>query len=72
MATVNKICAVQQQLLSGSSNGYSVPLIQCSADDVVLASGCSDALNMALCALLNAGDNVLIPRQVAESFRFPS
>ena len=31
-------------------------------DDVVIASGCSGALDLALTALLNEGDNVLCPR----------
>eukprot|EP00485_Elphidium_margaritaceum_P007571 CAMPEP_0202692054 /NCGR_PEP_ID=MMETSP1385-20130828/6546_1 /ASSEMBLY_ACC=CAM_ASM_000861 /TAXON_ID=933848 /ORGANISM="Elphidium margaritaceum" /LENGTH=558 /DNA_ID=CAMNT_0049347527 /DNA_START=45 /DNA_END=1721 /DNA_ORIENTATION=+ len=41
---------------------YSMPHIQCTQDDVVITSGCSDALNLSICALLNKGDNFLIPR----------
>jgi tyrosine aminotransferase len=31
-------------------------------EDVVIASGCSHALDLALCALLNPGDTLLVPR----------
>merc|ERR1719229_37968 len=44
------------------SKKYSLPHIKCTEEDVILSSGCSDALNMAICALLNKGDNFLIPR----------
>eukprot|EP00484_Ammonia_sp_Unknown_P022630 CAMPEP_0197024358 /NCGR_PEP_ID=MMETSP1384-20130603/4909_1 /TAXON_ID=29189 /ORGANISM="Ammonia sp." /LENGTH=547 /DNA_ID=CAMNT_0042452727 /DNA_START=28 /DNA_END=1671 /DNA_ORIENTATION=+ len=44
------------------SKKYSLPHIHCSEEDVIIGSGCSDALNMSVCALLNEGDNFLIPR----------
>jgi tyrosine aminotransferase len=47
------------------------------AADIVLASGCSGALDLALCALCDPGTNVLIPapgfslyRTLAESYGF--
>lgn len=33
-----------------------------TADDVVIASGCSGALELAISVLLNPGDNLLIPK----------
>ncbi len=30
--------------------------------DVILACGCSGAIEMAICVLANSGDNILIPR----------
>jgi len=37
------------------------PIQSLTADDVVITSGCSGALDIALNALLNPGDNVLLP-----------
>jgi len=41
---------------------YSLPHIKCTANDVVIASGCSGALDISICALLDNGDNFLIPK----------
>lgn len=32
-----------------------------SADDIIIASGCSGALDLAITCLLNEGDNILVP-----------
>lgn len=40
----------------------SVPAAPLTADDVILCSGGSGALEMALTALVGEGDNVLVPR----------
>ena len=40
----------------------STPASRLTEDDVVLASGCSGALDLAITALLNPGDNLLIPQ----------
>eukprot|EP01122_Echinamoeba_exundans_P006635 TRINITY_DN1905_c1_g1_i5.p1 TRINITY_DN1905_c1_g1~~TRINITY_DN1905_c1_g1_i5.p1 ORF type:complete len:204 (+),score=26.41 TRINITY_DN1905_c1_g1_i5:67-612(+) len=40
---------------------YSLPEAPLTADDVIIASGCSGALEIAIGALVNEGDNVLIP-----------
>jgi tyrosine aminotransferase len=39
----------------------SVPGAEISADDVVIASGCSGALDLAIGVLLNPGDNMAVP-----------
>ncbi|VDM79587.1 unnamed protein product [Strongylus vulgaris] len=41
---------------------YSHPEAPINADDVILASGCSHALQMAIEGLANPGDNILIPQ----------
>lgn len=42
---------------------YLLRISQCSASqDVVLASGCSGAIDLAICVLANPGQNILIPR----------
>uniref|UniRef100_A0A1I7Y641 Tyrosine aminotransferase n=1 Tax=Steinernema glaseri TaxID=37863 RepID=A0A1I7Y641_9BILA len=41
---------------------YSLPEAPINADDVILASGCSHALQLAIEALANAGDNILCPQ----------
>ncbi|ETO35750.1 hypothetical protein RFI_01313 [Reticulomyxa filosa] len=41
---------------------YSYPHVKVDKSDVFLGSGCSDAINMAFGALLDSGDNVLLPR----------
>ena len=51
-----------QQARSAIAKKYSLPHIQCTEDDVVITSGCSGALDISICALLNKGDNFLIPR----------
>jgi len=51
-----------QQARSAIAKKYSLPHIQCTEDDVVITSGCSGALDISICALLNEGDNFLIPR----------
>ena len=33
-----------------------------TADDVIIDSGCSCSLDMSICAIANAGDNILVPR----------
>jgi histidinol-phosphate/aromatic aminotransferase/cobyric acid decarboxylase-like protein len=45
-----------------SSKHASTPASRLTEDDVVLASGCSGALDLAITALLNPGDNLLIPQ----------
>ncbi|CAI5454234.1 unnamed protein product [Caenorhabditis angaria] len=40
---------------------YSTPEATFTADDVVLASGCSHSLQMAIEAVADAGDNILVP-----------
>lgn len=40
---------------------YSLPAAPLVAQDVILASGCSDALNLAIGVLANEGDNILLP-----------
>jgi tyrosine aminotransferase len=46
------------EYLSTHFRGASAPL---TADDVVLSSGASHALEMCLCAMLNPGDEILLP-----------
>ncbi|VDN25483.1 unnamed protein product [Cylicostephanus goldi] len=41
---------------------YTHPQAPITADDVILASGCSHALQMAIEGLANPGDNILIPQ----------
>ncbi|KAL6724211.1 hypothetical protein Aduo_019118 [Ancylostoma duodenale] len=41
---------------------YTHPNAPISADDVILASGCSHALQMAIEGIANPGDNILIPQ----------
>ncbi|TMS36731.1 hypothetical protein L596_003825 [Steinernema carpocapsae] len=41
---------------------FSLPEAKISADDVILASGCSHALQLAIEALANDGDNILCPQ----------
>ncbi|KAK6746299.1 hypothetical protein RB195_012421 [Necator americanus] len=41
---------------------YTHPEAPISADDVILASGCSHALQMAIEGIANPGDNILIPQ----------
>uniref|UniRef100_A0A915MMI3 Tyrosine aminotransferase n=1 Tax=Meloidogyne javanica TaxID=6303 RepID=A0A915MMI3_MELJA len=41
---------------------FSTPEAQFTADDVVLASGCSHALEMAIVAIADPGQNILVPR----------
>lgn len=36
--------------------------VKISGDDVIIASGCSGAVEMAISVLLNEGDNILVPR----------
>jgi len=43
------------------SQRYSTEKQKFDAKDVFIGSGCSDALNMSLCALLDEGDNILLP-----------
>ncbi|VDK43845.1 unnamed protein product [Anisakis simplex] len=40
---------------------FSTPQAPITADDVILASGCSHALQMAIEVLANPGDNILVP-----------
>lgn len=40
---------------------YSLKGRRFSSQDVFISSGCSDAINMSLCSLLNEGDNILLP-----------
>lgn len=40
---------------------YSTATMTYKAQDVYIGSGCSDALNMSVCSLLDEGDNMLIP-----------
>ncbi|KAJ1959148.1 hypothetical protein GGI12_004488, partial [Dipsacomyces acuminosporus] len=41
---------------------YSRPEAQLTADDVVMTSGCSAAVEMAISVLCNEGQNILLPR----------
>lgn len=41
---------------------FSLPEAPIAADDVILSSGCSHALEMAIVAVADPGDNILIPR----------
>jgi hypothetical protein len=36
--------------------------VRITSDDVIIASGCSSAVEMAISVLLNEGDNILVPR----------
>ena len=50
---------------SRKSNLDSLPSsIQISGNDVIIASGCSGAVEMAISVLMNEGDNILVPRSV--------
>ena len=49
-------------LRSAVAQAFSEDGVSYSSDDVVVASGCSGALELLLTALLNPGDNVLVPR----------
>jgi len=40
---------------------YSTPAAPFTAGDVIVASGCSGALELCLTAMLNEGDNILVP-----------
>ncbi|XP_064610268.1 tyrosine aminotransferase-like [Liolophura sinensis] len=44
------------------ANYVSTPDTPVTARDVVLASGCSGAIDLAICVLANPGQNILIPR----------
>lgn len=41
---------------------FSTPNCKYKMDDIIIGSGCSGALEIALCGLLDDGDNVLVPR----------
>lgn len=41
---------------------YSVPDFPVTEDDVIIASGCSGALEIIMSGLLNPGDNILLPK----------
>jgi len=41
---------------------YSYPHLKVDPSDVIIANGCSDALNMSFGVLLNPGDTILLPR----------
>ncbi|KAM3869832.1 tyrosine aminotransferase [Diretmus argenteus] len=43
------------------ANYYSCPEAPLEAKDVILASGCSQALDLAISVLCNPGDNILVP-----------
>ncbi|KAI8907200.1 pyridoxal phosphate-dependent transferase [Gorgonomyces haynaldii] len=43
------------------ANGHTTTDAPLTADDVILASGCSDALNLCIGVLCNEGDNILLP-----------
>ena len=40
---------------------YSLPTSPVTMNDVILTSGCSGALDLAISAMVNEGDNVLLP-----------
>lgn len=44
------------------ARAYSRPEAPLSAKDVILASGCSDALNICIGGLADEGDNIVLPR----------
>jgi DNA-binding transcriptional MocR family regulator len=51
------------RLAEGKLNLDSLPSsIQISGNDVIIASGCSGAVEMAISVLMNEGDNILVPR----------
>ncbi|XP_061577271.1 tyrosine aminotransferase [Cololabis saira] len=43
------------------ANFYSCPEAPLEAEDVILASGCSQAIDLAISVLCNPGDNILVP-----------
>ncbi|KAM8861171.1 tyrosine aminotransferase [Synchiropus picturatus] len=43
------------------ANFYSSPEAPLSAEDVILTSGCSQAIDLAISVLCNPGDNILVP-----------
>lgn len=43
------------------SNFYSCPQAPLEAEDVILTSGCSQAIDLAISVLCNPGDNILVP-----------
>ena len=40
---------------------YALPISPVTKDDVIITSGCSGALNLAISAMIDEGDNVLLP-----------
>lgn len=40
------------------------PGAEVTEDDIILASGCSGALELAISVLVNEGENILVPRYV--------
>uniref|UniRef100_A0A3P8UAW7 Tyrosine aminotransferase n=1 Tax=Cynoglossus semilaevis TaxID=244447 RepID=A0A3P8UAW7_CYNSE len=44
------------------ANFYSCPKAPLEAEDVILTSGCSHAIDLVISVLCNAGDNILVPR----------
>ena len=40
---------------------YTLPISPVTKDDVIITSGCSGALNLAISAMIDEGDNVLLP-----------
>ncbi|XP_058501106.1 tyrosine aminotransferase [Solea solea] len=44
------------------ANFYSCPEAPLEAEDVILTSGCSHAIDLAISVLCNPGDNILVPR----------
>ena len=40
---------------------YTLPISPATMDDVIITSGCSGALNLAISAMIDEGDNVLLP-----------
>ncbi|XP_049580526.1 tyrosine aminotransferase isoform X3 [Syngnathus scovelli] len=44
------------------ANFYSCPEASIEAEDVILTSGCSQAIDLAISGLCNPGDNILVPR----------
>ena len=53
----------QRNKVSDNRNIHSMPSsIQLTCEDVIITSGCSSAIELAISVLLNGGDNLLVPR----------
>lgn len=52
------------------SKKYETPNIPINENDVILCNGCSEAISMSMCCLLNKDENILLPRKKLLSQRY--
>ena len=56
-------------IIPSSTSSIPRTVISLNADDVIITSGCSGAVEMAISVLLNEGDNLLVPRYCTILYR---